>query len=351
MRKSIKKVGIPLLAIVVLLLMVGWMAGLFSEKIPPGVNPPEVVSLDEAVPVLAVEVTIIEKVPASVEATQATLISSRLMARIVTVNVRAGDSVSRGDLILELENSDIKAQVQQAEARIRAASARLNEAKKTLARVQELQDGGVMSISDLDKAVANHESLLAEMAGANQSLEEARTALSYTEIVAPFDGRIVDRFAEPGDTAQPGTKLLALYNPLNLRVEAQVREHLALDLEVGQPLQVEIPSLKKVVDAVIEERVPAADPGSRSFLVKAGVAFDKDMLPGMYARLLVPADSKIQLTIPADRVAPVGQLDLVWAVQDGHSYRRFVRIGQLVNDGQIEILSGLAEGDMVLPVP
>ena len=346
-----KKIGVPLAAIVVLLLMVAWMAGLFSEKIPPGVNPPEKVSLDEAVAVMAVDVTIIEKVPASVEATQATLISSRLMARIVAVNVRAGDIVSRGDLILELENSDIKAQVQQAESRIRAASARLNEAEKTLTRVQELQEGGVMSISDLDKAVANHESLLAEMAGARQSLEEAKTAFSYTEIVAPFDGRIVDRFAEPGDTAQPGTNLLALYNPLSLRVEAQVREHLALDLEVGQPLQVEIPSLEKIVDAVIEERVPAADPGSRSFLVKAGVAFDKNMLPGMYARLLVPAGSELQYTIPADRVAHIGQLDLVWVVQDGHSYRRFVRIGQLVNDGQVEILSGLKEGDMVLPVP
>ena len=351
MRESIKKIGLPLVAIIVLLLMIGWMAGLFSEKIPPGVNPPQVVNHDEAVMVISSEITIIEKVPASVEATQATLISSRLMARIVAVKVRAGDTVSRGELILELENSDIKAQVRQAEAQIRAASARSNEARKTLDRVQELQDGGVMSVSDLDKAVANHEALLAEVAGARQSLEEAQTALSYTEIVAPFDGRIVDRFAEPGDTAQPGTKLLALYNPLNLRIEAQVREHLALSLEVGQPLRVEIPSLNKIVDAVIEERVPAADPGSRSFLVKAGVAFDKSMLPGMYARLLVPAGSKSQLTIPADRIAHVGQLDLVWVVQDGHSYRRFVRIGQQVDNGQVEILAGLATGDMVLPVP
>jgi membrane fusion protein (multidrug efflux system) len=351
MRKSMKKFALPLLAIVGLLLMVGWMAGLFSEKIPPGVNPPGVVNVDDAVAVMSATVTIIEEVPASVEATQATLISSRLMARITAFSVRAGDMVKRGDLLLELENSDIKAQVQQAEAQVRATSARLLEASKTLDRVKELQDGGVMSVSDMDKAVASHESLLAERAGARQSLEEAKTALSYTEIVAPFDGRIVDRFAEPGDTAQPGTNLLALYNPLNLRIEAQVREHLALDLEVGQRLQVEVPSLHKTVDAVIEERVPAADPGSRSFLVKAGVAFDKDMLPGMYARLMVPADSETQLTIPADRVAHVGQLDLVWVVQDGHSYRRFVRIGQLVNDGQIEILTGLAEGDLVLPVP
>jgi len=346
-----KKILLPLLAIVALLLMIAWMAGLFVEKIQPGINTIEQTNTGEPVAVSVSDVTVIEKVPASVEATQATLISSRLMARIVTVKVRAGDTVGKGDLLLELENSDIKAQVQQAESRIRATAARLKEARQSLDRVQELQAGGVMSVADLDKALANHETLAADMAGARQALEEAITALGYTQIIAPFDGRVVDRFSEPGDTAEPGTKLLALYNPLNLRVEANVREHLALSLEVGQPLQVEIPSLKKIVDAVIEERVPAADPGSRSFLVKAGVAFDKDMLPGMYARLLVPAGTETQFLIPADRVVHVGQMDLVWVYQDGQSYRRFVRIGQVVEDGQVEILSGLAEGDLVLPLP
>ena len=346
-----KKIILPLLAIAGLLLMIAWMAGLFVEKIPPGINTIVQANTGEPIAVTISDVVIIENVPASVEATQATLISSRLMARIIAVKVHAGDTVKRGDLLLELENSDIKAQVQQADARIRATAARLKEARQNLGRTQELQEGGVMSVADLDKALANHETLVAELAGAKQALAEARTDLSYTEIVAPFGGRVVDRFAEPGDTAQPGTKLLALYNPLSLRVEAHVREHLALNLEVGQPLQVEIPSLNKIVDAVIQERVPAADPGSRSFLVKAGVAFDKNMLPGMYARLLVPAGIEKQLLIPADRVVHVGQLDLVWIYQDGHSYRRFVRIGQVVQDGQVEILSGLAEGDMVLPLP
>ena len=175
--------------------------------------------------------------------------------------------------------------------------------------------------------------------------------MAYTRILAPFDGRVVDRFAEPGDTAQPGSKLLALYNPLSLRVEAQVREIVALGLEVGQALQVEIPSMQKVVDAVIEERVPAADPGSRSFKVKASFAFDKSLLPGMYARLLVPVGNGTQLLIPADRVVHVGQLDLVWVYEDGQSYRRFVRIGSVDQNGQVEILAGLKEGEWVLPLP
>ena len=346
-----KKIIFPLLAIVALLLMIAWMAGLFVEKIPPGIDTVVQANTGEPVAVEARAVTITEKVPASVEAAQTTLISSRMLARIVAISVRAGDTVNRGDLLLELENSDIKAQVQQAESQIRSTTARMNEARQNLGRVEELQAGGVMSVSDLEKAQAIYETLIAEHAGANQALEEAKTALGYTKIVAPFDGRVVDRFAEPGDTAQPGTKLLALYNPLSLRVEAQVREVLALGLETGQSLQVEIPSLQKVVEAIIEERVPAADPGSRSFLVKAGFAFDSNLLPGMYARLLVPVGTGRQLLIPADRVVHVGQLDLVWVYEDGQSYRRFVRIGQVLQDGRIEILSGLAEGELVLPLP
>lgn len=346
-----KKIMLPLLAIVALFVMIAWMAGMFLDKIEPGSGAVDPVGFGDAVAVEAAEVSIIEKVPASVEAAQATLISSRLLARIVAVRVRAGDSVNKGDLLLELENSDIRAQVQQAEAIISANTARLNEARQNLGRVKELQAGGVMSVADLDKAQAIHDALLAEQAGARQALEEAKTAMAYTRILAPFDGRVVDRFAEPGDTAQPGMTLLALYNPLSLRVEAQVREKVALGLAVGQALQVEIPSMQKVVDAVIEERVPAADPGSRSFLVKAGVAFDANLLPGMYARLLIPVGTGTQLLIPEDRVVHMGQLDLVWVHEDGQNYRRFVRIGQVYENGQVEILAGLSEGEWVLPLP
>lgn len=346
-----KKIVLPLLAIIALLLMIAWMAGLFTEKIQPDTRSPERSTAGEPIAVEEVDITVIEKVPATVEAAQATLISSRLLARIVAVNVRAGDSVVRGDLLIELENSDIQAQVQQAEANIRATTARLNEARQNLGRVRELQAGGVMSVADLDKAQAIHDALVADMEGVNQGLEEARTALTYTRIEAPFDGRVVDRFAEPGDTAQPGMKLLAVYNPLSLRVEARVREVLALGLEIGQSLRVEIPSLNKVVTAIIEERVPAADPGSRSFLVKAGVAFDTSLLPGMYSRLLVPAGSGTRLLIPADRVVHVGQLDLVWVYEGGQSQRRFVRIGQVNDTGQVEVVAGLKAGEQVLPLP
>ena len=92
-------------------------------------------------------------------------------------------------------------------------------------------------------------------------------------------------------------------------------------------------------------------PGLRSFLVKAQVPYDAQLLPGMYARLLVPAGTEPQLLIPADRVVQAGQLDLVWVLQDGRPQRRLVRTGQPAPDQQIVIIGGLAEGELILSRP
>ena len=343
-----KRIILPIAAIAILLLMVAWMAGLFSDRIEPGLKPAPAHSADQAITVGATAVAVTEAVPASVEAKQATVISSRILAQIKKIHVRAGDSVRTGELLVELEKSDLEAKAQQATEQVRGVSARLREARQSLDRITELYQRKLVARAELDRARANFDSLTAELAGARQAGEEAEAALAFSEIRAPIDGRVVDRFAEPGDTASPGAKLLSLYNPLTLRVEAQVREQLALALELGQGLLVDIPSLNKTVDAVIEERVPAADPGSRSFLIKARVQYDKDMLPGMYARMIVPAGTEQQLLIPADRVVEVGQLNLLWVLENGQAYRRFVRVGKSLGD-QVEILAGLNPGEQVLP--
>ena len=128
-----------------------------------------------------------------------------------------------------------------------------------------------------------------------------------------------------------------------------MREQLALTLATGDELQVELPARGQEHTGRIEEIVPAADPGSRSFLVKVILPSARDLLPGMYARLKVPAGIRSQVLVPADRVARVGQLDVVWVARDGSAERRFVRLGGPAADDMVEVLSGLDEGDRVLP--
>jgi RND family efflux transporter MFP subunit len=348
---NVKRLIIPLAALAALALMIAWLAGVFRDKMAPGLERAPAEAAPQAYTVAREDIEVREAVPASIGARQATTISSRTLARITGITVRAGDSVATGQLLIQLERSDLESRRQQATERVRAVDARLTEARQSLERTQQLYEQKLIAAAQLDEARANHDALTAELATARQAVREAEVALSFTEIRSPIDGRVVERFAEPGDTASPGDKLLSLYNPNSMRVEAAVREKLALQLALGQELQVEIPATGSALTARIEELVPAADPGSRSFTVKAQVDYGGTLLPGMYARMLIPAGRERLLLVPADRVVDYGQLEIVWVARDGHVDRRFIRTGQEVRPGMLEVLSGLEEGDQVLPPP
>ncbi len=344
-----KKWLLPIAAVALLLIIIAWMAGAFRAKIEPAVSELDHGGAEDAFTVVREDAVITESVPAAIGARQATTISSRNLARITEITVRAGDTVDEGQLLVALEKSDLESRLQQAGEQVRGAEARLREAKQTLERAEELWEKKLVAAAMLDEARANHDALVAELASARQAVAEAETALSYAEIVSPISGRVVERFAEPGDTATPGQKLLTLYNPASMRIEGAVREGLALSLELGQELAVEIPAAGIEIIARIEELVPAADSGSRSFMVKARIDFSEQLLPGMYARMLVPAGNRSVLLVPTERILDYGQLDLVWVDSGSGVERRFVRAGREIRPGMREVISGLAEGERVLP--
>ncbi len=360
-KNRVQKIIVPVLTLALLLMMVAWLAGFFNDKIAAQIKPQShplstAINDDSSYIVTSQKSTIYEGVSASIAAKQATIISSRLLARIDAINVRAGDNVKQGDILLSLEQNDLSSQVIEASEQVNAMQARHKEAEQNYQRAQELYQKNIVSEFDLDKSKADYQSIIAELTAAKQGLKQAKTTLGYATLRAPINGKVVDRFAEPGNTAQPGTKLLSLYNPLSLRVEAQVRETLALTLSQGQSINVELPSLNKTLKGLVEEIVPAANTGSRSFLVKISISYQKKsqvnnhdvLLPGMYARILIPAGQTTKLYLPASKIATVGQLNFVWLDVNGQPERRFVRLGKKNKEGLVAVISGVQAGDKIL---
>lgn len=350
-KSKVHKILMPIAALTVLLLMVAWLAGTFDHKVAPSLNNKlshTQANSQNTYTVIAKTNAIYEPVAASIEAKQATILSSRILARIDHIKIRAGDVVKKGDVLIELEQQDLNSQTLQAKQNVNRMKARHKEAKQNYQRAVELFKTKLVSEFELDKNRANYQSIVAELTAAEQALSQAKTALSYATLVAPIDGRIVDRFAEPGDTAQPGSKLLSLYNPLSLRVEGQVREKLALTLSHGQSIDIELPTINKTIIGEVEEIVPAANTGSRSFLIKVRINLHENLLPGMYARMLIPAGEQTTLIIPENRIAHVGQLDFVWLSVEGEKQRRLIRLGRKASDNTIVVISGLSVGDKIM---
>ncbi len=347
MYNKIKPFTVPLVTIAGLLLVIMWVAGAFDTKIEPG----EISNTSQFNgKTLTLKTSVInthEDISATIHSRQTTQVAARILAPIKSIHVKAGDLVQKGDLLIELDNRNNLANVAQSKENIRAIYASLVQAKSHHTRIKGLFSKESATKAQLEQASANYESLKAQLASAKQKLQSSQTTSSYSQIKAHFSARVIDRFAEPGDLASPGVKLLTLYDPKSLRVEGHVRESLALSLKIGQQLTTHVPALKKTFVASIEEIVPAANPGARSFLIKAKIEQNENLLPGMFAKISIPTGEKQQLLIPDNYIKQMGQLDVTWVLENNTAIRRFIRIGQKTGN-MVQVISGLNVGDKLI---
>lgn len=329
-----------------------WLSGLFSSRIAPDEQQIQVASLPDDVsqmPVASVTETALEWASGTLQSASRTAVSSRILARIEEVKIAAGDHVKTGDVLVVLDARELKARAQQARDAQRAAIAKRELAQAEMERADQLLKRGVGTSKRHDEAVSGLAVAKAEVDRTTRALEEAEAALSYAVIHSTVDGRVIDRLAEPGDTAAPGAPLLRIYDPSRLRVEAPVRESLAVRLSVGMRLGVVIPALDERFDGVIDEIVPFAEPGARTLLVKVALPEERQLYSGMFARVAVPAGRRTRLYIPAAAVERIGQLVFVNVLgADKTIGRRLVTIGESDAEGRLQVLSGLKEGEIVL---
>ena len=336
----------------VLALAMAHLAGFFNDKVAPGrVDLPPVAIEGQVITVTASQVPLIERATGTVHSRHETALSARITARVIEVLVSAGDSVAAGDVLLTLDDRELRARLQQREQAVVVAKADLSEAEPRYARAKSLFAQNAASKAEVESAQARLRSAHAELARSRRAVEEAETTLSYSIIRANAPARVIDRLVDPGDTATPGEPLLRLYDPGALRLEANVRESLATRLHRDQTLVARIDALNAEYPVTIEEIVPSADPGSRSFIVKASLPDDAKLYPGMFGRLLIAYGTEERYYVPARAVARVGQLEFVTVVADHGPERRFVRTGVQGENQQVEVVSGLRPGERIVVKP
>jgi RND family efflux transporter MFP subunit len=292
---------------------------------------------------------VFETAVGTVRAVHESAVASKLLARIVEVRVKAGQTVSRDEVLVRLDDEDLQARLKQAEAVVAAAKAACDSAEGDYSRRQKLLPSGAVSNEEFERAATNLKTAKAELERAQQGVHEAKVLLDFATIRAPLTGIVIDKRVETGDTVTPGTVLLNLYNPSRMQMVATVRESLATRLQVGQKLGGRLESLNHECEATVSEIVPEAQTASRSFQVKVTGPCPPGVYSGMFGRIFIPLGEEEVVTIPTAAVFHIGQLDMVQVLdtRTSASLRRAVQLGRKL-DGDYEVLSGLKPGERVI---
>jgi RND family efflux transporter MFP subunit len=288
------------------------------------------------------------------------------MANVVAVNVREGETVRRDQLLAELDPSQYhastarsQAALQAAEHEIASAQSDFDLAKTTHGRIDYLHKKEIVSDREYDDAKARLDSTAARLELAHANREQAAAALnhdkillSYTTLRAPFDGIITDRRVDPGALATPGLPLLTMEEAGHYRLEAAVDERDLKYVREGAQVPVILEALGgEPLPAKVVQIVPAADPASRSFLVKLDLPAHAGLRSGLFGRAEFSRGQKQAVAVPRAAVIDRGQLQAVYVVDANRiASLRYVTLGSAA-DGMVEVLSGLSPGDSVAVDP
>lgn len=289
---------------------------------------------------------------AVVESMRQTSIASQVPGRITALNVKAGDRVRAGQLLLAIDQRASDQQVAALRAQTEAARAEREVARRELERAQALFSKQYVSQAALDRALARYRAAAAATSAGEANTRSVAVESSLHRIAAPYAGTIGSTNVELGAMAMPGATLLTLYDPAAMRAVATVPQSELPRLRNDASVTVEFPDLPAAQQwqtAVSMTVLPVSDPFSHSVQVRLALpATATGVRPGMFARAHFPIGApRARLMVPLRAVVHRTEVTAVYVVgADGKAALRQVHVGHARAD-QVEVLSGLSAGERV----
>ena len=302
----------------------------------------------------------------TVRAAETAQVSAQMMGNVLSVNVREGDSVSQGQVLATIDPAQAQAGLLRAEATLSGAQHEVAAAEteralteSTLKRFDTLYQRKSVSPQEYDEVRARYQGALARseaaQAGAAQakaSVVQAQTAFGYTKVRAPFAGVITERKVDPGILAAPGMPLLTVEAAGRYRLEASVDEASVRFVRIGEAVPVRLGAYPdQSLTGKVSQIVPAADPNTRTFLIKIDLPSNTTLRSGLFGRASFSRGERDSLVVPRTAVVDRGALKAVYVVGPEQIVAlRYVTVGQSMDD-RLEVLSGLNANEAVVLAP
>lgn len=344
--KNMKKI-ITLLSIVTVLL------------ISCGKNKTEIIDNEPVIPVTVSGQTTNnngEFITASgkIEAENSADVSTRTMGYVTRVHVKVGQKVTAGQMLVNINNTDLQAKKAQVDAAILQATASYNNAKKDFDRFTALFNQQSASQKELDDMTLRYEMAKAGLESARQMRNEVMAQFSYSNIRAPFSGEVTGTFVKEGDMANPGMPLISIEGASRLQVTAMVSESDIISIQNGMTASILVKSTNQKLTGKVTEVSGSAKNTSGQYLVKINLdATNSKVLSGMFVNVQFPLINKKQATattsdkvvVPEKALVHQGQLTGIYTIGNKNTaILRWLRIGKTYGD-QVEVLSGLSANE------
>lgn len=318
-------------------------------------------------------------------------VSAKVPGRLESISVDLGTVLRQGQIIAQIEKQDYQLRLQQAEAAlsqararvglppegkddrivtaetgtVRQAQALLDDAKVKLERAQNLVQRGVLAKAQLEAAESEHKVALSRYQDAveeirnrqalvvqrRSELEIARQQLTDSSIHAPFDGVVQEKRASIGEYLAAGTPIINIVRMDPLRLRAEVPERESRSVHVSQEVRVTVEGDPSVFIGKIARISPAITAQNRVLIIEAEVRNNGHLRPGSFARAeIVSADSTPALAVPTNALVSFAGIDKVILAQGGKAVETPITLGRRTADW-VEVLSGLKTGDPVIMNP
>lgn len=263
-------------------------------------------------------------------------VNAQASGALTGIRVEEGSRVRRGQLLAELDHCELDAQ-------LRAAEANLSVAQSIAERSEKLRESGVITAVEYERDQA-------ALISAQSSVTQLQTRIGFTQVRAPIDGVITQRFVQTGDVVGNQARLFTVADVSTLVAQLPVSELEVPLLREGSTVDVDVDALGRAVPGTIRRIFPAADSVTR--LVPVEIAIERPqqygLRPGFSVRVNLQLDERDNaLVVPTRAVLGASGARSVFVIRDGRAQRRPVRVGTDL-DGRTEVFEGLQEGDSVI---
>jgi membrane fusion protein (multidrug efflux system) len=273
-------------------------------------------------------------VPGTLLAEQQVDIQTEISGKVTHIGFREGESVKAGQVLLRLDDQELKARADQADAALMLARTREERMRQDL-KAQAVSQG------EYDQAAA-------ELKTARASAALAKAQWEKTHLRAPFSGVAGLREVDLGAVVAPGARLTTLQNLSSVRVEFSVPEKQAGAVKPGMIVRFSPSGSTDTLEAKVYAVEARLDPGTRLLRVRArSEKPGQRLLPGGFARVELPVRDDTSLRVPAQAVVQSARGPQVWVVRGGKAELKLFTAGE--RDAEtVRVVEGLSAGDTVL---